>query len=97
MLEPFNSIQADQMQTCLRALERLAPALVGSEGVWEIQNRLAKGMLMEALRRTGGNYTRAAELLGVRRQAVQQMVARFDLDRWAAHLRLEGDTLVGRG
>src|SRR4051812_29754979 len=96
MIEPTDSTQWDQMETCLRALERLAPALVGSERVWEIQNRLAKAMLMEALRRTSGNYTRAAELLGVRRQAVQQMVARFSLDRWAAHLRLESDTLVGR-
>ena len=94
MLEPLTSIQRDQMETCLKALERLAPALVGSERVWEIQNRLAKGMLMEALRRTGGNYTHAAELLGVRRQAIQQMVARFGLDRWAVHLRIESN-MVG--
>jgi transcriptional regulator of acetoin/glycerol metabolism len=39
-------------------------------------------MLREALVRTRGNYTHAAALLGVRRQAVQQMVQRFELSSW---------------
>jgi len=74
-------------QLALDALERLASLLVGAGRVGEAQDRLTRGMLMEALRRTAGNYTHAAALLGVKRQAVQQMVARFDLDGWAEGLR----------
>jgi len=73
----------------LEALERFAQALVGTGHVWEAQERLARGMLMEALRRTAANYTHAARLLGVKRQAIQQMVTRFDLVDWTLHLRVQ--------
>ena len=75
----------------LEALERLAPALVGVGHVWEAKDRLARAMLMEALRQTRGNFTHAARLLGVRRQAVQQMIVRFDLEAWSTTLRDFGE------
>ena len=75
------------VELALQGLERLAPALVGANRVTEVQDRLTKGMLMEALRRTSANYARAAQLLGVRRQAIQQMVVRFELSMWASSLR----------
>jgi transcriptional regulator with GAF, ATPase, and Fis domain len=68
-------------------LEHMAGNLIGAGRIWELQDRLGRGMLLEALRRTGANYTRAAQLLGVKRQAVQQMVLRYDLEEWAAALR----------
>ncbi|HWO13032.1 MAG TPA: helix-turn-helix domain-containing protein [Polyangiaceae bacterium] len=68
-------------------LERLAKALVGAEQVRDLQDRLTRSMLTEGLRRTAGNYTQTARLLGVRRQAIQQMVSRFALGEWAASLR----------
>ena len=70
-------------------VENIAGSLIGAGRIWELQDRLGRGMLLEALRRTGANYTRAAELLGVKRQAVQQMVLRYDLEEWAASLRGE--------
>lgn len=68
-------------------VEHMAGNLIGAGRIWELQDRLGRGMLMEALRRTGANYTRAAQLLGVKRQAVQQMVLRYDVEQWAAALR----------
>jgi hypothetical protein len=67
----------------LDALERWACSLVGTGGVCDARDRLTRGMLKEALRRTAGNYTRTAYLLGVKRQAIQQMVTRFQLAEWA--------------
>jgi transcriptional regulator with GAF, ATPase, and Fis domain len=69
------------------ALESLAPALLGAGGLLEAQERLARGMLAAALERTSANYTRTAQLLGVRRQAVQQMVTRFALESCVVRLR----------
>jgi transcriptional regulator with GAF, ATPase, and Fis domain len=71
----------------LEELERLAPLLVGAGWVLEAQERLLRGMLVEALRRTAANYTRAGRLLGVKRQAIQQMVARLGLEGWAKSVR----------
>jgi DNA-binding NtrC family response regulator len=67
-------------------LEALAANLVGLNPVDRAQNRLKRAMLVEALCRTRGNYARAADLLGVRRQAIQQMVARYELRDWARTL-----------
>ena len=52
----------------LDELERLAPLLVGTGWILDVQERLLRAMLIEALRRTTANYTRAARLLGVKRQ-----------------------------
>ena len=71
----------------LDELERLAPLLVGTGWILDVQERLLRAMLIEALRRTTANYTRAARLLGVKRQAIQQMVARLGLEDWAKSVR----------
>ena len=76
-------------EASLMELDHLAAALVGAGRVWEIQDRIARCMLMEALRQTAANYTRTALLLGVKRQAIQQMVVRFELEAWAGSLRAE--------
>ena len=74
----------------IQDLEQLAASLVGKDWLWFTQDRVKRAMLTEALRRTAGNYTRAAELLGVKRQAVQQMVTRFELAEWASRVRQQG-------
>jgi transcriptional regulator with GAF, ATPase, and Fis domain len=68
-------------------LEELAASLVGKLHLFSAQEGIKRAMLREALRHARGNYTHAAALLGVKRQAVQQMVARFDLCEWAGRLR----------
>lgn len=68
-------------------LECLAAQLVGLSGVDLAQNRVKRAMVCEALTRTRGNFTKAADLLGVRRQAIQHMVSRYDLRGWAASIR----------
>ena len=70
-------------------LDLIAAQLVGSSGVDLAQNRVKRAMVCEALARTGGNFTKAAHLLGVRRQAIQHMVSRYDLRAWAANIRGE--------
>lgn len=70
-------------------LELIAAQLVGSSGVDLAQNRVKRAMVCEALARTGGNFTKAANLLGVRRQAIQHMVSRYNLRAWAANIRGE--------
>lgn len=71
----------------LAELELVAADLVGRTAVDCAINRLRRAMLCEALSRTAGNYTKAALLLGVQRQAVQNMVARYDLRQWARAVR----------
>jgi DNA-binding protein Fis len=68
-------------------LEELAASLVGRLHQFSAQEEIKRAMLREALRHARGNYTHAAALLGVKRQAIQQMVARFDLCEWAGRLR----------
>jgi Bacterial regulatory protein, Fis family len=63
-------------------LEVLAADLVGRLPLDSTRERVCRAMVREALAQTAGNYSRAAELLGVKRQAVQQMVARHDLRSW---------------
>lgn len=61
----------------------LAAALVGTRSLLDAQDSVKRAMVAEALMRTRGNFTRAAELLGVKRQAIQQMVDRYELRGWA--------------
>src|SRR5687768_6101527 len=85
--KPSNSVAEDALSLQLRALDALAGELVGVVGVDVPQNRVKQAMLLEALTRTKGNLTRAAALLGVRRQAVQQMIDRYDLGDWTSAVR----------
>jgi hypothetical protein len=73
----------------LPELEAAAASYVGVVSVDVMRERLLRGMLLEALTRTECNYSRTAALLGVRRQAVQQMVTRFDLHDWVNALKAQ--------
>lgn len=73
------------------SLEALAARLVGHLPLDSTRNRVSRAMLLEALVRSRGNYSRAALLLGVRRQAVQQMVSRMDLRDWVTAVKLRAD------
>ncbi|MET0391428.1 MAG: helix-turn-helix domain-containing protein [Polyangiales bacterium] len=91
-LSPVSSVEAPLTASGvaddqLSALDRLAAELVGCSAVESAINRLRRAMLCEALSRTAGNYTKAALLLGVQRQAVQNMVARYGLRQWARTVR----------
>lgn len=83
------AIEQAREAVMLDRLEWLASELVGQAGVENAQNCLKRAMLTAALQQTGGNFARAAELLGVRRQAIQQMVSRYGLKDWAGGLRRE--------
>ena len=78
-------------------IEVAARALVGRVHIDLVQDRTALAMLKEALRRTDGNYTKAARLLGITRQGIQQMVARFDIRGFTQELRKREDTGRLRG
>jgi two-component system response regulator RegA len=57
-------------------VEGIAKAQVGARSVRDVQDVVRDVMLDQALAESGGNQSEAARLLGVSRQAVQQMVSR---------------------
>lgn len=80
-------LQREPADDQLGELAYVAAGLVGRAGVEGAISRLRREMLCEALARTCGNYTKAALLLGVQRQAVQNMVTRYGLRQWARAVR----------
>lgn len=52
---------------------------VGRTAMHVVQDRVRRDMLSQALERTDWNFAQSAKLLGVTRQAIQQMVRRFEL------------------
>jgi transcriptional regulator with GAF, ATPase, and Fis domain len=60
-------------------IEALAPTLVGTMPIFVAQNTLKQAMLSAALQQADGNLSRAARLLGVTRQAIQQMLQRYEM------------------
>jgi DNA-binding NtrC family response regulator len=70
-------------------IQCMAAALVGRVGWDDVQHRVKRAMLAEALARTSGNLSRTAVLLGVRRQAVQQMLSRYEMRPLANEARHE--------
>lgn len=62
-------------------------AQVGQVYIHTVQDNVRRAMVEQALARSGGNFVHAARLLGVSRQAVQQMVDRLGLE----HLRKRRD------
>ena len=68
-------------------LVAVARRQVGSVDIPDLTDAVREAMVREALEREGGNITRAADLLGVTRQAVQQLIRRFDLGQWHRDLR----------
>jgi two-component system KDP operon response regulator KdpE len=59
--------------------ESTAADEVGRTAMHIVQDRVRRDMLSQALTRTDWNFTQSAKLLGVTRQAIQQMVRRFEL------------------
>jgi DNA-binding NtrC family response regulator len=57
-------------------LEPMVPALVGYEGMRDVVDRVRSDMTSQAMAMTAGNKSDAARLLGVSRQAVQQIKKR---------------------
>jgi DNA-binding protein Fis len=66
------------MQPLFEDLQRIATQLVGVS-VHDAQDIVRRAMLEEALRRVDGNLTHAATLLGVKRQAVQYMINKYEM------------------
>jgi len=63
------------------SIDALATAQVGHVPILTVQDQVKKAMLQQALARSDGNYVKTARALGVTRQAVQQMVRRYELER----------------
>jgi len=53
---------------------------VGLEGYHDLLRRVRRTMLEQALARSGGNRQQAAKLLGISRQAVQQLIRDLELE-----------------
>ncbi len=60
-------------------LEPLVASLVGQRTLDEVQAKVRRALVEQALALAGGNRTEASRLLRVTRQAVQQMARQFDL------------------
>jgi transcriptional regulator of acetoin/glycerol metabolism len=60
---------------------------VGRVDITELADILREAMVREALERACGNITHASDLLGITRQAVQQLIRRFELVEWHQNLR----------
>lgn len=78
---------APQSEQWTQDLQHVVATLVGHADLDTIQHDLKRVMLTEALQRTAGNLSRAAALLGVSRQAVQQMLSRYEMRAWAQGVR----------
>jgi two-component system, response regulator RegA len=70
----------DQVLAMPPDLEPLATSCVGRLSIHEVQGRVRRAMVEQALALSDGNRTDASRLLQVTRQAVQQMVREMDLD-----------------
>ncbi|HVZ31347.1 MAG TPA: helix-turn-helix domain-containing protein [Polyangiaceae bacterium] len=77
--EAAGSLNPEPAHAAIEHFARGAAAFVGLSRVHDLQDAIRLAMLREALRRTDGNVTRAARLLGVQRQAVQYMLGRYQL------------------
>jgi DNA-binding NtrC family response regulator len=70
-----------------RRLFDFAKSAVGRRTLPSVFEEIRRCMLVEALRRARGNITHTACLLGLTRQAVQQMLSTYGLKERAAQLR----------
>jgi transcriptional regulator of acetoin/glycerol metabolism len=95
----MNLVDSDAAETPVRAgiqdapgavpgaLDDLVYAWIGRAPLDAVRDAIKRAMLVAALARTSGNLSQAAQLLGVKRQAVQQMLMRYELRLWAHGLR----------
>jgi CheY-like chemotaxis protein len=63
------------------SIDAVASAQVRHVPILTVQDQVKQVMLEQALARSGGNFVQTARLLGVTRQAVQQMVRRYEIER----------------
>jgi DNA-binding NtrC family response regulator len=79
----MSPVSAASLHACLRGfsvsthLMKLLRPLVGHLGMKEIQARVRRALLLEALARTNGSRRSAAQLLGVTRPAIQKWLRTF--------------------
>jgi DNA-binding NtrC family response regulator len=82
----MSPVSAASIHACLRGfsvsthLMKLLRPLVGHLGMKEIQARVRRALLLEALARTNGSRRSAAQLLGVTRPAIQKWLRTFAAD-----------------
>jgi DNA-binding NtrC family response regulator len=82
----MSPVSAASVHACLRGfsvsthLMKLLRPLVGHLGMKEIQARVRRALLLEALARTNGSRRSAAQLLGVTRPAIQKWLRTFAAD-----------------
>ncbi len=71
----------------MRPLSDLVRMQVGRRTLSDISDEIRRCMLVEAVRLNRGNITKTASMLGLTRQAVQQMLSNLGLKGWASKLR----------
>lgn len=84
---PSTAPSAHRVSSCHGLLVAAARREVGRVDIAAVVDVLREAMLREALERAGGNITHASDLLGITRQAVQQLIRRFELADWHRNLR----------
>lgn len=88
MIIPRDTLYAPPMPADeMEQLRRVIAQAVGRQPMQDFQSQVRRTMLEQALTRAHGNLSRAAKMLGITRQGVQQMVARYKLDGWLRELR----------
>jgi DNA-binding NtrC family response regulator len=86
----MSPVSAASVHACLRGfsvsthLMKLLRPLVGHLGMKEIQARVRRALLLEALARTNGSRRSAAQLLGVTRPAIQKWLRTFAANEMSA-------------
>jgi len=70
-------------------LEPMLRSTVGRVGIRDLQRRVRDVMLRQALAISRGNLSSAARLLGVTRQAIQQMAKRHGVERTGSSSRAQ--------
>jgi len=70
-------------------LEELTKSRVGELELIETLDLVRGAMVRESLLQSRGNISTAADILGVTRQAVQQLVHRLQLREWLRELQME--------
>jgi two-component system, response regulator RegA len=83
-----------QLESALERTPNYLPhllAAVGRESFRQVLERVRRAMAEQALAISAGNKTGAARLLGITRQAVQQLIRDLDLDEGHARMPAHGD------
>jgi DNA-binding NtrC family response regulator len=81
MADPGAVIRADQLSPELRQA-RQAPTLLlgGEQGLQEFIDGIERDLVVNALKKTGGNRSHAAKLLGISRRGLLNKIARYTIN-----------------